>query len=637
MSWPIKLFKTLCFLALLIAGSGAAHAQERIISFDSEIFIKEDGRLQVKETITVYAMGAKIKRGIYRDFPTKYKTRDGRTVRVPFKVLSVRRDSKSEPYHLESMSNGKRVYIGSSDVMISRGQHTYIITYETDRQLGYFSEHDELYWNVVGQGWDFPVEFAKATVHLPSQTQILDISAYTGRYGATGSDFTIVSNGLPVKLHTTKQLLPGAGFTISVSWPKGIVTPPTQSEVWIDDHGAMVIGWIGFLVLGAFYYRRWHVIGRDPEKGTIIPLFHPPDKLSPAALRYIEERGLDQTGVTAALISMAVKGHLKIKDRSGGFVLFKAGDQQVQLSKGEQSLAGELFRFHDSVDVDQENHKRFSAAEKAFEGTLRDEYTGEYFRLNRQTVVIGAVGSIIFTFIGLSGFQLSDFGTLFFFSFFLPAFGVPVFLHTKRGLSLAQNAASGVTRWVGIRALLASGPTTGIFIWVLFVTGQIFVEQVMLGGIALIVAFLALNAVFYKLMEAPTVGGRALLDKVEGFRMYLETAEQERLDLLHPPEKTPELFEKYLPYAVALGVETQWAEQFTGVFALAADAGTPYEPDWYDGNRLNRRRYSDFTSSLSSSMSSSISSASSPPGSSSGSGGGGFSGGGGGGGGGGGW
>ena len=127
------------------------------------------------------------------------------------------------------------------------------------------------------------------------------------------------------------------------------------------------------------------------------------------------------------------------------------------------------------------------------------------------------------------------------------------------------------------------------------------------------------------------------MDQVEGFKMYLSVAEKDRLELLHPPEKTPELFEKYLPYAFALDVENEWSEQFAEVLAQAATTGQSYAPTWYEGSSWNARNFSGFAAGLGSSLSSSIAAAATPPSSSSGSGGGGSSGGGGGGGGGSGW
>ena len=152
-----------------------------------------------------------------------------------------------------------------------------------------------------------------------------------------------------------------------------------------------------------------------------------------------------------------------------------------------------------------------------------------------------------------------------------------------------------------------------------------------LGGIIL------LHLLFLYLLKAPTLQGRHLMDQVEGFKMYLAVAEKERLQLLHPPDKTPELFEKYLPYAFALDVENEWSEQFAEVLAQAQKNGQSYAPAWYEGSSWNSQNFSGLAAGLGSSLSSSIAAAATPPSSSSGSGGGGSSGGGGGGGGGSGW
>jgi uncharacterized membrane protein len=137
-------------------------------------------------------------------------------------------------------------------------------------------------------------------------------------------------------------------------------------------------------------------------------------------------------------------------------------------------------------------------------------------------------------------------------------------------------------------------------------------------------------------ISAPTIEGRRVLDHIAGFKQYLSITERDRLDRMTPPEDTPELFEKYLPYAIALGVENHWADRFAPVLAAAAAQGRQGFA-WYAGSNSPWNNPNGFVSSVGSSLASSVSSASSAPGSSSGSGGGGSSGGGGGGGGGGGW
>ena len=161
----------------------------------------------------------------------------------------------------------------------------------------------------------------------------------------------------------------------------------------------------------------------------------------------------------------------------------------------------------------------------------------------------------------------------------------------------------------------------GLLIW----STSVWVCAIYLAGIAMVVGF-------HHLFKRPTAPGRAALDEIEGFRRYLSVAEEDRLNLENPPERTPELFEKFLPYALALGVQQLWAEQFSGVLGAAQ-----YQPEWYSGNQSRNFQAAAFGAGLASALVRSVSSSSSAPGSSSGRGGGGSSGGGGGGGGGGGW
>jgi len=155
--------------------------------------------------------------------------------------------------------------------------------------------------------------------------------------------------------------------------------------------------------------------------------------------------------------------------------------------------------------------------------------------------------------------------------------------------------------------------------------------------VVILITLIFVNWFFYELMKAPTRLGRKLLDKVDGFRDYLVVAEKDELRFKHPPEKTPELFERYLPYALALDVEEVWGDKFSEVIARAQSDGSYRQPNWYHGSSWRSHSVGSFASSLGSTLASTVSSSSTAPGSSSGSGGGGSSGGGGGGGGGGGW
>jgi hypothetical protein len=182
--------KWLVFLVSIVVATGI-EAQERILSFNSQIQIGARGELTVLETIVAQVEGQQIKRGILRDFPTDYQDRFGRKVTVPFDVLSVRRDGQAENYSLSRQKNGVSVRIGNANVMLPRGRHVYEIAYQTNFQVGFFEQHDELYWNVNGNGWTFAMDEISAEVSLPKAVPAgeLKVEAYTGPFGAKGRDY----------------------------------------------------------------------------------------------------------------------------------------------------------------------------------------------------------------------------------------------------------------------------------------------------------------------------------------------------------------------------------------------------------------------------------------------------------------
>ena len=217
----VAAFATLASAAPSTAGGG-----ERVLSYRSDIEVAADASLHVTETIRVEAEGREIRHGLYRDFPTVYD-RGGQTITAGFTVDGVERDGHSEPWRREAIEGGVRIRIGDADREIPPGEHSYVIRYTTTRQLDLSDPNfDALYWNVTGNGWALPIDSAEAHVRLPRAVRLGPISIYTGPAGAQGGDAEIVSQ-VPgeVLIRTTKPLAEGEGLTISVRWPKGIVSP----------------------------------------------------------------------------------------------------------------------------------------------------------------------------------------------------------------------------------------------------------------------------------------------------------------------------------------------------------------------------------------------------------------------------
>lgn len=620
-----------------LAWTVPAIAEERIQLFSSDIQIEKDGTLDVTETIDVTVEHDRINHGILRDFPTVYPGPNGGRVRVDFTPEDVTLDGATVRYQREALSNGVRLRIGDRDSEVPIGEHRYVIRYRATRELGRFKDYDELYWNVTGSQWDFPIDDARAVVRLPSAVPFGQRSVYTGAQGATGHDATVVSEEPgQIAFETTQPLGPDEGLTIAVAFPKGVVSGPapgSRLSWWLSDYGPPFVGLLGLIGLAFFYYLAWAKAGRNPRAGTIVPLFAPPDGLGPSAMRYVVEEAADNRGFAAALVDMGVHGHIKLVEEEGGFLSrhktrIDRLDGGSTLPEEEQAALDAIAGPGESITMVQENHTTFASAKSKMEAILKQRFDGKLFNRNYGWAFSGLL--------------------LFVAALWLTAAAVAAALDTVDPAMLAGTVIALVVA-AGIAFIIQKSSKRGQCLLGLVAFGAsacaFFLGLPTLGAalnsgwwLPLLLPALAIPIVLsaFWWISAPTPEGQQVLDRIAGFKQYLSIAEGERLDRMTQPEDTPQLFEQYLPYAIALGVENRWAKRFASVLAAASAQGQQGFL-WYSGSHSPWTNTNSFVDSVGSSLASTVSSASTAPGSSSGSGGGGFSGGGGGGGGGGGW
>ncbi len=637
-----------------------AEADERILSFHSDITVHDDAHLTVKETIIVRSEAKKIKHGIYRDFPQKYEEASGKFRKTGFRLLGAKRGGKPEPYFAKEYENGVRTYIGNNDVTLTPGEYEYELTYTTDHQLGFFNEFDELYWNVTGNGWDFDIDKASAEIHLPGDAgrHILKTAGYTGAEGSKDQNFrTSTADEGIVRFETTSPLSFHDGLTIAVSWPKGYVkqeSPPELIEPLTDldrfinsikpkSSTGTFLALAGLLLLVGYYGIVWTIVGKDPEAGTIMVLYNPPAKISPAVMRFISQMGYDNKAFTAALINLAVKGLITIQDDDKEYTVRKKAGAETDLSPEESKMYRRLFSAGPELKLEQENHRTIRAAISEAKEYLKLKCERIFFVTNRKYFIIGlALTAILLLVSGISSaIEKGSLPVFIFICVWLTGWSAGVIMLVKQVFSSWKMVISS-RGWNRLGSF--GGAIFITFFAIPFLGGECFGMYLMATSTSFVMpifllAAMAVNYLFFHLLKAPTLAGRRLLDEIEGFKRFLAATEQGRLNTLNPADRTPQLFEKYLPYALALDVEQQWAEQFSGIIDKAAAAGETgqYHPVWYSGSSWGAFGAATFASSLGGSFSDSISSSSTAPGSSSGSGGGGSSGGGGGGGGGGGW
>jgi len=656
--WWYTLLLLVCGLVPCLAGP--LTAAERITSFQSDLVVADDGLLTITETITVKAEGNQIKRGIYRDIPTRYGEGFlGLKATIPVEILAVEHNGQPSAYHTDDRDDFVRIYIGEKRKGIPRGEHRYLIRYST-RQLRYFPDHDEVYWNATGNAWRFPIDRAEATVTLPPGVPLnqIDPEGYVGKLGSKNQQDLTAEVDLQrrqVIYAATRKLKDREGLTIVARFPKGFVREPTALErLWEDPF--LRWGSLGLSVVLGYFLSAWMLVGRDPATGVIFPRFEPPEGLSPAACRFISRMGFDKECFSVALLSLATQGAIAIHEDDGDYVLEKTGEPPPSTSPGERKVFERLLGDRTRLDVDREHHRRFSAAIQKLQKSLVGEFEGVLFRPNRLwffggvLIAIAALLATVFVAGGVSATGKAGFLTL-----WLSIWSVGCVALGHMVISAWRTVLTGGT---GVKQITGLG---GAVLVTIFAVPFFFAEIVALGLVAtmtslwlipVLLGIVTTVAVFYELIKAPTGAGRAIMDQIDGFRMYLATAEHDRLDDLtrqsfaapgdSPLPRTLDLFEWSLPYAVALGVANQWAGQFQDlVEAASTEAGsgqsTGYHPAWHHGNAWSAASIGATAAGLGTAMTAAVVAAATSPSSSSGGGGGGSSGGGGGGGGGGGW
>ena len=418
-----------------------------------------------------------------------------------------------------------------------------------------------------------PIDQASARVVFfqPPDMKKLEQEAYTGSFGAQGNAYTAWQENGYSFWKTTQRLTLGQGLTIVLSMPKGLINEPSfwmYIYYFIRDNGGIIWLLIGLLL--ALLYSIYAIMQvRRRRFSTIIPLFYPPENMSPAAVRYLNEFGYDHKILAAQIIHLAVAGYLTIESHKAFFTSsYTLKKTEAPIAKEDQPLMHRLFEKSDILTISQANN-----------------------------LIMGSVINWL-----------------------------------RHSLSLWDQYFDYHSDHVMVVAGL------GLISWIAFIMGGYDQYEYLFISIGFIVGLLFF--LFYQLRDHTKLGQK-LFDQIAGFKLFLATTEIERLKIIGtPPTRTPQLYEKYLPYAVALGVEEAWSAQFAPIFAQFAQQGTPYLPYWYIGSfdGFSTRAFaSGLSSSIGSSMGSNfsaISSSSSAPGSYSGSDGGGSSGGGGGGGGG---
>jgi uncharacterized membrane protein YgcG len=509
-------------LSLFFLFASSALARElRIEKFDSEIVVSPKGSIDVTETIQVRFIGSW--KGLYREIPVEYVTAQGLNYSL---FLDVKRITDETGSSLKFETSRERhyrklkIYVpGAQDA-----RKTIVIEYSVSDALRFFEDHDELYWNVTGDEWDVPIQSAGARIVLPEGTTGIRANPFTGAYRsrAQDADFEVVGNG--VEVHTRQSLGYHEGLTIAVAFDKGFVHGPTaldRASLFFRSNWPLGLPAIVFAIM--FYL--WWTQGRDPRLRPIAAQYEPPDQLTPGEAGTLVDNSADMRDITSSIVDLAVRGFLVIeehqKDRMLGlvhdkdynFILKKDRSEWSKLKPHEQVLLNGFF----SAGTVGETVS-MSSLENRFYKNLPD------------------IKNRIFESLVTHGYY-------------------------RRRPDSVRASYLGIGVVIGVLA-----------IW----GGNSVASSLGMAPLAFIIAGVlsaAIVCAFGWFMPAHTEQGARAMEGVLGFEDFLNHVESDRFNRTI---KTPEMFEKFLPFAMALGVEKNWSKAFQGIMTQP--------PDWYRGS-----------------------------------------------------
>lgn len=621
---------------LLINSNFASGQEERILSYNSDIQLNPENELMVTETIKVVAKGIEIRRGIFRVLPEN-KSKSNPLKDVSYDIVSVKRDGKEEPYHLKNENSNTVVYIGEKNEYLDPGIYVYELQYKSSNHVGFFKDYDELYWNVTGNDWSFHIDSVSATIHLPASAKILQQSCYTGYAGSTNTNCTSQKLSDTEINWSAVGLNSNEGLTVAVGFPKNIIAPPPPPGFG-QKYALLLFAIIVVFLLLIYYFFTWSKYGKDPEAPAVYPIFESPDAISPAILGYVDAEYFKNDFVTASIVNLAVKGYLKINEKENKVLLGLFKDTNYSLTKlknadsslpmEEAMLLNKLFSSSNELSLTGTYDPNIKNAVTAYTDSIKSQYSNFINKGNNFKLIVAPSVMIALAIILISIFDAMMIDRL------LPLFVIAIFGTVSLFIISFIFGFMGKrfykTMW--LIAILEMGLLLYLSYHILYIAEDHLENN--LTALAIVLLFGAASIMFYTyLIRKPSAEKLKLQSQIKGFGMYLSAAEEEQLKFFNSPKMTPEIFEKFLPFAMVLGADKIWGEKFDNMLKSASIQNTTYNSSWYSGSHLSPAL---FSSSLNSSFSHSIQSASTPP-SSSGSGGGGSSGGGGGGGGGGGW
>jgi uncharacterized membrane protein len=509
----------LCLAVALLCVSLVTPASARdwrIAQFYSRISVAQDGTSAVTERIDLVFVG--LYHGIYRDIPIEYPGPHGSNYTLFLKVTGVTDGEGNKLKYESSTQNGSRhlkIYIPAAEDTT----RTVLIHYTVRNGVRWFDDHDEFYWNVTGNDWPVPIDAASVTISFPPKAAgELRAQAFTGAYGSQERDAAVQVRGDMVTIASNNPLSMREGLTADVYISKGVLTQPsklTQAMWFLRSNIVVLLPLWAFLVM----FFLWWSKGRDPKPdSSVAPMYEPPKGMTPAEVGTLVDDAVHPRDITSTLVDLAVKGYLKIEEKEARVLLFSHRDYVFHLLKPQSEWAS--LEAHERVIL---NHM-FGGGEPQI--------------------------------------RLSDLRNQFYVA--IPTIKEDILAELKnKGMYSVDPESAHAYVLLGV--LLTAAP---------FILLQVFGAASILDspGLLIATAVLAILIIFLfaRIMTAKSLKGVRTKVEILGFQEFVNRVDADRLKRM-----PPDTFEKFLPYAMALGIEHRWAKAFQGI--------VQNPPTWYVG------------------------------------------------------
>jgi uncharacterized membrane protein YgcG len=510
------------FLVLLVLAGPASAKERHLKKFFSEIVVMPDGSVDVTENITFQFVGGPW-RGINREIPIEYSGPHGSNYTLFLDVKNITGETGAKLRYETSRERhylNLKIYIPDAD----NSTRTISINYTVSDAIKFFTDYDEFYWNVTGDEWSIPIESAGAHIVLPGGAANLRAKAFTGAYRSTGRDADVQITGTGVDVQTRDPLPMHEGLTVSVAFDKGAVREPSalsRLSLFLRSN------WPLFMPIVAFFamFWWWWTRGRDPRLRPIAAQYQPPDNLSPGEVGTLIDNSVDMRDITASIVDLAVRGYLTIEEKQQDHLLGLTHSKNYVFHLKKSRAEWNSLKPHEQELLD---------------GIFSGGNAGD-------AVPLDALHNTFYA--NIPGIRNQIFASL---------VGDGYYAQRPDSVRSTYILFGVLTGFI----LVAGG------IWIANHSGM--------QPLPFVVAGLLTGAIicgFGWFMPARTQAGARALEGVLGFEDFLAHVESDRFNRTI---KTPEMFEKFLPFAMALGVEKNWSKAFQGIYTQP--------PQWYQGS-----------------------------------------------------